>query len=62
MFDVEEQIFCYRMKSATNGLIREGLSSRGTAITLMGLQQLEAISLITSPIDVNLDFRFENMC
>jgi len=51
MFDPEKRLFCFRLKRTETGLIREGVSHRYTAMTLMGLHRLEG-SGTTSPIAI----------
>src|SRR5262249_44391544 len=51
MFDQRAGMFCYKMKKAEDRLVREGLSPRYTAMTLLGLHRLEARGG-TSPINV----------
>lgn len=51
MFDQRAGLFCYKMKKAEDRLVREGLSPRYTAMTLMGLHRLEECGG-TSPINV----------
>jgi hypothetical protein len=41
MFDPEKRLFCHRLIRTENGLVREGISHRYTAIALMGLHRLE---------------------
>ena len=36
MFDVESQLFCFRLKQSGTKLVREGLSRRYTIMTLWG--------------------------
>jgi hypothetical protein len=42
MLDPASRLFCRRMVKAPNGLIREGVSMRYSAITLLGLHRLES--------------------
>jgi len=42
MLDPEKQLFCYRLKQTPQGLIREGISHRYTAMSLLGLHRFEA--------------------
>ncbi len=51
MFDPDKQLFCFTLKRTAAGMVREGISPRYTAITLMGLHRLEQ-SGRTSPIDI----------
>jgi hypothetical protein len=51
MFDPEKQLFCYTLQRTPAGMVRQGISPRYTAITLMGLHRLEQ-SGGTSPIDM----------
>jgi hypothetical protein len=55
MFDPEKQLFCFKLQRTAAGLVREGISPRYTAITLMGLHRLEQ-SGGTSPIDIQQVF------
>ena len=55
MFDPEKQLFCYTLQRTAAGMVREGISPRYTAITLMGLHRLEQ-SGGTSPIDIRRVF------
>jgi hypothetical protein len=55
MFDSEKQLFCFKLKQTSTGLVREGISPRYTAITLMGLHRLEQ-SGATSPIEIKRVF------
>jgi hypothetical protein len=41
MFDSSNQQFCHRLVRTANGFVREGLSPRYTAMTLLGLNELE---------------------
>ena len=41
MFDPQRQLFCYSLKKAGQGMVREGFSPRYTMMTLMGLHRLE---------------------
>jgi len=49
MFDVEKQSFCFRFKPVGGRWVREGLSSRYTMMSLLGLHRFEAAGL-QSPI------------
>ena len=51
MFNVENQVFCDRLRQSESGLIQEGLSHRYTMMTLLGLHRSEAAGL-RSPIDI----------
>lgn len=51
MFDVQRQLFCFRIRRTQQGLVREELSRRYTMIALLGLDRLESAGL-QSPIDV----------
>jgi hypothetical protein len=55
MFDAEKQLFCFTLQKTDSGMVREGISPRYTAITLMGLHRLEQ-SGGTSPIDIQKVF------
>jgi hypothetical protein len=55
MFDPEKQLFCFKLLRTPSGMVREGISQRYTAITLMGLHRLEQ-SGGTSPIDIQRVF------
>jgi hypothetical protein len=41
MFDKDKQLFCHRLLTTKQGLIREGMSPRYTVMTLLGLKELE---------------------
>jgi hypothetical protein len=51
MFDIDSQLFCFRVKRTKHGLVREGFSHRYSIIAFLGLSRLEASGL-PSPIDV----------
>jgi hypothetical protein len=51
MFDQREQLFCYRLKKTSTGLVQEGISRRYTMMCLMGLHRLQQNG-ITSPIAI----------
>ncbi|PYX70356.1 MAG: hypothetical protein DMG78_19165, partial [Acidobacteria bacterium] len=51
MLDERTRLFCYRLNGEGGGIVREGLSPRYTAITLMGLHRLEQ-SGTQSPIEI----------
>jgi hypothetical protein len=51
MLDVDKQMFCYRLLCTERGLVREGLSHRYTAMTLLGLKELESTGADT-PFDI----------
>ena len=55
MFDPDKQLFCYTLQKTGSGMVREGISPRYTAITLMGLHRLEQ-SGGTSPFDIQKVF------
>jgi hypothetical protein len=55
MFYPDKQLFCYTLKRTPGGMVREGISPRYTAITLMGLHRLEQ-SGGTSPVDIQRTF------
>jgi hypothetical protein len=55
MFDPEKQLFCFTLQKTDAGMVREGISPRYTAMTLMGLHRLEQ-SGGTSPIDIQRVF------
>ena len=40
MFDPDQQLFCYRLRGTTEGLVREGVSRRYTTMALLGLDAL----------------------
>jgi hypothetical protein len=42
MLDPDTNLFCYRLNQTPQGLVREGLSPRYTAMCLLGLYRLEA--------------------
>jgi hypothetical protein len=50
MFDRQRQLFCFRLKKTGAGMVREGISHRYTAMTLMGLHRLGQAGMI-SPFD-----------
>lgn len=41
MFDAEKQLFCHRLVRKEQGFVREGISSRYTIMTLLGLHELD---------------------
>lgn len=45
MFDVERQLFCFRLKQTQLGLVREGVSHRYTIIALLGLHNYQGLGL-----------------
>jgi hypothetical protein len=51
MFDVENQLFCFRLKQSGTKFVREGLSRRYTIMTLLGLQRSENAGL-KSPVEI----------
>jgi len=51
MFDVESQLFCFRLKQSGARLVREGLSRRYTIMTLLGLHRSETAGL-KSPVEI----------
>jgi hypothetical protein len=51
MFDEESRQFCFTLKGTEDGLVREGVSPRYTAMTLLGLHRLEENG-VKSPIAV----------
>jgi hypothetical protein len=51
MFDRDAQLFCHRLKREGREMIREGVSPRYTAMTLLGLHQLETAG-VQSPFDM----------
>ncbi|SPF40169.1 hypothetical protein SBA1_30020 [Candidatus Sulfotelmatobacter kueseliae] len=50
MFDRQRQLFCYRLKKTDQGMVREDISHRYTAMTLLGLHQLGQAGTV-SPFD-----------
>jgi hypothetical protein len=56
MFDSDKQLFCHRLLSTEQGLVREGLSPRYTIMTLLGLRELEGAG-ISSPFDTQAIYR-----
>jgi hypothetical protein len=52
MFDVQRNLFCYKLKLTDQGMVQEGLSERYTMMTLMGLHRLRQ-SGATSPFDTD---------
>jgi hypothetical protein len=51
MFDESAQLFCHRLKRDGLSMVREGVSPRYTAMTLMGLHRLESAG-VTIPFDM----------
>ena len=51
MLDPDRQLFCFKLRKADRGMIREGISHRYTMMTLMGLKRLEE-SGVSSPIPI----------
>jgi hypothetical protein len=51
MFDVEKQMFCFTLKLTERGFAQEGLSTRYTIMSLLGLHRLETAGF-ASPIPV----------
>lgn len=51
MFYPDKQLFCFKLKQTSDGLVQEGVSHRYTAMTLMGLHRLVE-SGAKSPIDI----------
>jgi hypothetical protein len=45
MFDAKEQLFCHRLVGTPGRLVREGVSPRYTAMTLLGLRELESVGV-----------------
>jgi hypothetical protein len=45
MFHPEQKLFCYRLKRAPQGLVKDKVSFRYTIITLLGLQRAECAGL-----------------
>jgi hypothetical protein len=62
MLDGQRQLFCYRLKKTDHGMVREGISQRYTAMTLMGLHRLHRAGE-ASPIDASavLDALFSDL-
>jgi hypothetical protein len=56
MLDPEKQLFCHRLNRTPQGLVREGLSHRYTAMSLLGLHRLEAAGRQSLPIDPRIVF------
>lgn len=52
MFDSEKELFCFRLKRGSQGMVREGVSHRYTLITLLGLMKYEQTGR-HSPIPVH---------
>ncbi|HEY7096236.1 MAG TPA: hypothetical protein VH437_05905 [Terriglobales bacterium] len=55
MLDPERRLFCFRMLRTPQGMIREGISQRYTAMTLLGLHRAEAAGF-AAHIDANAIF------
>jgi hypothetical protein len=51
MFDIEKNLFCFRVKKIDHGLVKEGISHRYTIISLLGLQQIESQG-VSSPVSI----------
>ena len=51
MFDVEKQLFCFRVKRNDYGIMKEGFSFRYTIISLLGLHRIETQGM-RSPVNV----------
>jgi hypothetical protein len=56
MFDPDKQLFCYRLRRTTTGLVREGVSRRYTTMALLGLDALRK-SGVQCPFDTDAVFR-----
>lgn len=56
MLDPATGLFCHRLVTTQNGLRREGISPRYTAMTLLGLHQIEAAGR-PAPLDVQSCYR-----
>jgi len=52
MVEPGRRLFCYRLRKAPDGLMREGISHRYTAMTLLGLLRARPMGL-TSQIDID---------
>src|ERR1700691_2491890 len=52
MFDKDAQLFCYKLKRDGSAMRREGVSPRYTAMTLLGLHQLETAD-VPLPFDMH---------
>ena len=51
MLDPKKQLFCHRLKRTPKAMVREGLSHRYTAMSLLGLHRLEARGQRSMPVD-----------
>jgi hypothetical protein len=56
MFDPDKQLFCYRLRRTTKGLVREGVSRRYTTMALLGLDALQKTG-VQCPFDTDAVFR-----
>ncbi len=56
MFDADRQLFCHRLLSTKQGLVREGISPRYTVMTLLGLNELESTGA-DSLLDIRAIYR-----
>jgi hypothetical protein len=62
MFDPGKQLFCFTLKRAENGMLREGISHRYTMMTLMGLHRFEESGGVSPiPIKPVIDVLFSNL-
>jgi hypothetical protein len=52
MWDPEKHLFCFRLKRAPDGIVREGLSCRYTIMAILGLHRLETARRESSPIGI----------
>ena len=61
MFDVEKQLFCFRVKRNDYGIMKEGFSFRYTIISLLGLHRIKTQGM-RSPVNIQtaLDKLLEN--
>ena len=61
MFDVEKQLFCFRVKRNDYGVMKEGFSFRYTIISLLGLHRIKTQGM-RSPVNIQtaLDKLLEN--
>jgi hypothetical protein len=56
MFEPDQQLFCYRLRGTTEGLVREGVSRRYTTMALLGLNALRKTG-VQCPFDTEAVYR-----
>jgi len=56
MFNPDKQLFCYRLRRTSGGLVREGVSRRYTTMALLGLDALQKTG-VQCPFDTDAVFR-----